>query len=150
MHRLISLLYLIYQNSKPQERIPVGCVLLKLFTIQGRGSLSGRPHGQRLSGQRPLGQRHPLERDTLWKETPWPETPLGRDPQTETSWTETPWIETLWTGVPWTETTTGKRPPDRTPQQRPTRRNMGPSSQVRSDIIQRPPSPVDRMTDTHL
>ena len=46
---------------------------------------------------------------------------------------------------PWTETL---RKEHGTRDRDPLRRNMGPGSQTGSDIIQRPPSVVDRMTDT--
>ena len=61
---------------------------------------------------------------------------------------------TGWGGVSLTETPQDRDPLDRDPQdrdppgQRPrTRRNVGPSSQIGSDIIQRPPS---LWTDRHL
>ena len=72
----------------------------------------------------------------------------------------TPAFLILW-GLP-TESP-GQRPPgQKPPRQRPPGRNMGPGKETprrnmgpgtetpESDIIQRPPSPVNRMIDTHF
>ena len=112
-----------------QESIPVGCVPPN-FLILGRSLYRGPP-------DRDPQTKTPLDRD-----------PFDRDPLTETPMTESP---------PPRQRPPGQRPSDRDPPKEHgtrdrdhPRRNMGPSSQTGSDIIQRPPPPVNRMIDTHL
>ena len=90
-----------------------------------------------VSLQRPPRQRPqtetPLDRDPPWQRLPWQRAhPLDKDPLDRYPQTETP--------------QRNMGPETKTPLEG----NLGPSSQTGSDIIQRPPPPVNRMIDTHL
>ena len=101
-----------------------------------------------------IGQRPSWKHTTLdiehQIETPWTETSLDRNPLDRGPWSETPWTE-----IPVQRTPLDRDPLNRElPEQRPSgknmgletgtlwkmtpRRNMGPGSHTRSDIIQRP------------